>query len=166
MARIPQPDDSRLRALFRELLRDAFASLDGPVTEDVEDYVLMLLLDSLRADSRLALCAPTGERLSSVVELFEWCEVNMRADSFDEERAARVKIGDYVLFWSGANPQVLGEGQAALRMIGKESYYVASLFEHRPYSDLAPTFSRLSTRFDEVSESIRKVYSSLRSFEA
>ncbi|MGE0001879.1 MAG: hypothetical protein AB7F50_04000 [Fimbriimonadaceae bacterium] len=166
MPQLPIPDDSRIKALFRELLQDAFAGLDGPVTEDVEDYVLMLLVDSLRVDSRLDLLSPDGQRVSSVVELIEWCEVNLRAESFDVERAARVKIGDYVLFWSGANPRVLGGSPSAYRQLGKESYYVASLFEHRPYSDMAPTFSRLSQRFDEVADSIQRVYSSLRSFEA
>lgn len=166
MPQLPRPDDSRIKALFRELLQDAFASLGGTVTEDVEDYVLMLLVDSLRVDSRLALRSPDGHPVSSVVELIEWSEVNLRAQSFDAEREARVKIGDYVLFWSGANPRVLGGGATVYRQLGKESYYIASLFDHRPYSDMAPTFSRLSRRFDEVADSIQRVYSSLRSFEA
>jgi hypothetical protein len=166
MDRLPRPDRSNLRNLFAEALRESLARLGGPVTEDVEDYVLALLLDSVRSDSRIALTSPDGQRLGSVVELLAWCEVGLKAGSFAEERAARVRIGDYVLFWSGANPGILGPEPYVYQRIAKESYRVAGTFDFHPFADSAPTLARLSRRFEDVAESLRIVYASLRTFEA
>lgn len=166
MPEFPKPDRSRLRTMFRELLERSIAEVGHAVTEDVEDYMLGLLVDSVRSDSRLALTSPRGHRLASVVELLEWCEVGLKADSFEEERAAHVKLGDYVLFWTGAKPSMLGPDPGVFRPLAKESYRVAATFVFHPHGETAPTLSRLSDRFDEVAECLRRVYSSLRAFEA
>jgi hypothetical protein len=52
------------------------------------------------------------------------------------------------------------------RPLAKESYRAAATFDHPPYGQTAPTLRRLSERFEDVAEGLRRLYSSLRTFEA
>lgn len=76
------------------------------------------------------------------------------AASFDAERAARKQIGDYALFVAGMFPEATLNGPYSqpslgeLIHVGKESYFIVSLFEWKEYAAEAPLYARLSEAFE------------------
>jgi hypothetical protein len=139
------------------MVEDAVAAeLPGRELSDVEDYVTGLLFQFLRTDRVFAIQDHFGRRLTSVYEMLGEADVLINADSFDRERQVHKHIGDYILFWTGVNPDFLrrlklDDGRDLVcdyTRQGKESYHVVSTFDYKPYDSEAPTFRRLSEEFE------------------
>jgi hypothetical protein len=92
-------------------------------------------------------------------------DVRLNADSFEREREVHKHIGDYILFWSGLNPHYLqrlklDDGRELVcdyTRQGKQSYFVVSTFDYRPFDSEAPTFRKLSDGFEGLSAALRRV---------
>jgi hypothetical protein len=74
-------------------------------------------------------------------------------------------IGDYILFWTGVNPDFLrrlrlDDGRDLVcdyTVQGRASYHVVSTFDHPPYTSEAPTFRKLSDGFDAFAAALGQV---------
>ena len=161
---------SPLYQLFHELVHDAFlAQSCGRTGHDVEDYVTGLLFQFARTDHVFAIQDTEGRRLTSVYEMLAEGDVRLNADSFEREREVHKHIGDYILFWTGVNPDYLrrlklDDGRDLVcdyALQGKQSYHVVSTFDYRPYDQEAETFRKLSDGFDDLTAALWRVRSRL-----
>ena len=155
-----------LFAHFRGLVADAVgATVRSPGEDDTVDYLAGLLVAFSRTDGVFAIRDAEGRRLTSVYEMLAEGDVRLNADSFDREREVHKHIGDYILFWSGINPDFLrrlrlDDGRDLVcdyTVQGRASYHVVSTFEHPPYSSEAPTFRKLSDGFDGFTAALSEV---------
>ena len=146
-----------LYRLFHEMVGEAVAAeMPGRGMEDVEEYVTGLLFQFLRTDRVFAIRDPQGRTLTSVYEMLAEGDVLINADSFERERQVHKHIGDYILFWTGVNPDFLrrlklDDGRDLVcdyTLQGKQSYHLVSTFDYSPYESEAPTFRRLSEEFE------------------
>ena len=146
--------------MFREMVQEAIAAeLPGRAQEDVEDYVTKLLVQFVKTDQVFLIRDPFGKPLTSVYEMLGEADVLINADSFERERAVHKHIGDYILFWTGVNPDFLrrmklDDGRDLVcdyTRQGKTSYEVVSTFDYSPYEREAPVFRKLSEGFEGLS---------------
>ncbi len=148
-----------LRVVFAEIVEEAFA----PHTEreDVKNYVTDLLVRFMHEDDVYKLRDAHGRRIESLAEMIAEGDIRLRAESFEREREVNQHIGDFLLFWTGMFPERPIDGIAS-RVIdplrqGSFSYYVASSFDHPPYTEQSRTLLELSEGFRAYMEGLHTV---------
>jgi hypothetical protein len=146
-----------LYRLFNEYVHEAMVrELHDPRLDDVEAYLTGLLVEFSKTERLFALKDPEGRPVTSVFEMLAEGDVLLNAPSFEREREVHKHIGDYILFWSGLNPDYLGrlrlyggrELVCDYTVQGKRSYHVVSTFDYSPYDREAVTFRKLSDLFE------------------
>lgn len=162
----PIRPDHPLFALFQELVHDSMSEELGRSNEaQVEEYLTGLLVAFLHTDRIFSIRDRYGRRLISVAEMVSEADVLLNADSFERERQVHKHIGDFILFWSGVYPEFLrhlrfqlgADPMCDYQQQGRESYYVVSTFDHKPYDEEAPIFRQLSEDFEEYAACLRFV---------
>ena len=152
--------------MFREIVQTAVkAELPGRSLDDVEDYVTGLLIQFVQTEQLFAIRDPFGRPLTSIYEMLGEADVLLNADSFERERQVHKHIGDYILFWTGVNPDFLNrikldDGRDLVcdyTRQGKESYHVVSTFDYSPYDSEAPVFRKLSEGFEGIAYALGHV---------
>ncbi len=146
-----------LYGLFANLVDQALVE-ETPrlASAPVHAYLSRLLADFAFTDNLFALKDERGRPIQSVLEMAAEGDVRTKADSFEREREVNKHIGDYILFWSGLNPDFLRrlklDGGKDLVCDytgqGKLSYYIVSTFDYPPHAQEAPTFRSLSEGFE------------------
>jgi hypothetical protein len=164
-----------IESLFAEALRDALHQKVGLApNEDVETYLLNLLVDFLRQDRLYSIRDENGAQVKSVSEMLDYGDVTSKAMSFNQEREVHRHIGDFLLFWSGMFPEALPRLTAAnprdafldCTRQGRDSYFVVSTFEHVPFAVESPLFRRLSEDFEAYQSGFNLLRSSFRGLSA
>ncbi len=158
--------DDPLFMHFRDLVHEALAvELRERHVDDVVDYVSRLLTEFMRTDRVYSIRGPDGRPVTSVYEMLAEGDVRLNAGSFEREREVHKHIGDYILFWSGVNPAYLSrlrlqdgrELRCDYTRQAKESYYLVSTFDYRPYDAEAATYRRLSELYEGIAHSLTHV---------
>lgn len=149
-------------------IRDFFAealhtSLDRHVgcDEQIETYLIDLLVDFLHHDRLYAIRDRAGRRVVSVSEMLQEGEVTDRADSFCREREVHKHIGDYLLFCGGMFPEMLSDQGVDIDRQGRESYFIASTFSHSPFTQESRLLAKLSESFPDYRFGLKVVRDSL-----
>lgn len=153
----------------REPLRDLFAeklhtSLDrhvGLTDEQVEAYLIDLMLAFMHRDRLYAIRDASGRPVQSVMEMLAEGDVRGRADSFAREREVHKHVGDFLLFCGGMFPEILENQAVDVDGQGSESYYIASTFRFTPYEADAALFAKLSAEFPAYRFGLKLVRDSL-----
>jgi hypothetical protein len=152
--------ESTLAVLFAEFVERNFRGhleVDDP---ELTNYVTALLLDFTRADNVYKIRDARGRAIEDVGEML--MESNPLgphdAAGFDREREVRKHVGDFTLFFSGMFPESIRRWRLRRLQVGswidymragKESYGVVAAFDQFEYQKVAPTFRKLSERFEE-----------------
>jgi hypothetical protein len=153
---------------FGKAVHQAMVESLGMGEEDVEVYVTNLLVDFLHGDNMFAIRDRMGKPIDSVSDMLVEGDVRFNANSFDREREVHRHIGDFLLFSSGLFPEYLRELRAAnmrdllldVNRQAKESYHIASTFDHDPYTAEAKTLGKLSEQFEAYQASLMLVRAS------
>jgi len=141
---------------FGKAVHEALNGELGVNDEDVEVYLTGMLVEFLHRDNLFAIRDRQGHTLQSIADMLAEGDVRLNADSFTREREVHRHIGDFLLFWSGLFPEFLREMRMQdlrdalldVNAQAKESYHIASTFDHAPYTAEAKTFRKLSTQFE------------------
>jgi hypothetical protein len=166
-------DNHPVRAYFVGALHESFHNRLGlSETEEVESYLVEMMIRFLHNDEIYAIRDSVGTPIESVVEMVEEGDVRLKADSFDREREVHRHIGDFLLFWSGLFPEFLGHLKApdSLDALlnpteqGKYSYHIVSTFEHDPYTAEAALFRKLSSEFEAYQMGLSYIRASFEGF--
>ena len=147
---------------FRGSLRASLEHVGLRDDDEVETYLASMLETFVHRDGIFAIRDADGRRVESVAEMLVEGDVRLNADSFARERQVHRHIGDFVLFWSGMFPEFLqqlkrpGGTDSLVDLVaqGRESYHIVSTFEYDPYGVEAPTFRKLSERFDQYQRAL------------
>jgi hypothetical protein len=153
---------------FGKAVHEALLDEVGMTDDDVEVYLTGMLVEFLHRDQMFSIRDSAGRPVDSIAEMLMEGDVRFNATSFDREREVHRHIGDFLLFSSGLFPEFLREmklrdsrdllldvnGQA------KESYHIASTFDHAPYTAEARTFRKLSAQFEAYQASLMLVRAS------
>jgi hypothetical protein len=145
-----------LRSLFNSLVERTFSLSLGGYDPSVADYLADLLTDFIHMDQIYRLKDARGRRLEEVAEMLMEGDVRLSARSFIREREVHKHIGDFTLFWTGIYPEMLRYFRSAVRKDslidyveqGKNSYYIASTFDHGEFRQEAKVLRRMSQEFD------------------
>lgn len=165
--------ENPIRLYFADALhRSLHERLGLREIEDVESYLVGLLVEFLHNDRIYAIRDSGGRRLECIADMVVEGDIRLNADSFDREREVHKHIGDFLLFWSGVFPEFLdrlkapGSRDAMIDVIkqGRLSYHVVSTFEHDPYGPEAPTFRKLSADFEAFSIGLGLVRASFKGY--
>ncbi len=133
------------------------------------EYLAGLLVAGVHCDSLYSVRDRTGCRVESISELIAEGDVRQNADSFAREREVHQHIGDFILFWTGVQPDFLlrmkvrAERDLLMdyRSQARESYDLVANYEtHR--GNPAEVFLRLRDGFDDYSFCLRDVRDRLR----
>ena len=154
---------------FRESLHATMEDVGLGNDVEVELYLASMLESFVHRDEIFAIRDADGRRIESVAEMMVEGDIRLNADSFAREREVHRHIGDCVLFWSGIFPQYLqhlkrpGRKHSLVDLVaqGRESYHIVSTFEHDPYGKEAPTFRKLSERFDQYQRGLLLIRASM-----
>jgi hypothetical protein len=149
-------DRTVLHPLFEELVARTFGRSLGLDDPRLVGYLASLLARFAHRDRLYAVRDASGRPLQDVAAMLMEGEVLLGAASFDREREVHKHVGDFTLFVTGVWPEWhrrirrTGGADALLdyRMTGKQSYYIASTFDHGPYRDEAPVLRRLSAEYE------------------
>lgn len=141
---------------FGKAVHEALNDRMGMSDEDVEVYLTTLLVEFLHRDNLFAIRDHSGRSLQSIADMLAEGDVTQNADSFAREREVHRHIGDFLLFSSGVFPEFLHEMKMQdlrdalldVNRQAKESYHIASTFDHAPYTAEAKTFRKLSAQFE------------------
>lgn len=159
---------SPIRSFFSEALhRSLHRELGLPETQDVDAYIVEMMVKFMHWDSVFAVRDATGKPVETVAAMLMEGDVRVNADSFAREREVHRHIGDFLLFWSGMFPEFLkhlkrpGSPDMVLDVTeqARFSYHVVSTFEYPPYDGEAPMFRKLSADFEAYQEGLRRVRS-------
>ena len=156
----PLSSDHPIRAFFATALHECLSDelgLGYNGAEEVESYLVDMLVRFLHQDGLHAIRDAEGRRIMKISELMAEGDVRLRADSFERERQVHRHIGDFLLFWSGMFPEsveVMASEFGLDAMLdpvdqGRTSYRVASTFDHPPYEQEAAIFRHLSDGFED-----------------
>jgi hypothetical protein len=153
-----QTEAHPLESFFYQAVRASFVDQLGLNDPELVDYVAHLLCEFSDPNKFHGLKDANGHRVETVVEMLRAADpVYGTAGSFDEERRVRKYIGDYALFTTGMDldvmesaPHYQADRAAAdeLIKIGKESYLIVSHFDVFEYEKEAPLFARLAESLD------------------
>jgi hypothetical protein len=150
-----------LRELFAEKLHTQLDRHVGLTDEQVETYLLDLMIAFMHRDRMYAIRDAQGRIVHSVTAMLAEGDVRFNAESFDREREVHKHVGDFLLFCGGMFPEML-QGQAVdVDSQGRESYYIASTFTHSPYEAEAALFAKLSAEFPAYRFGLKLVRDSL-----
>lgn len=147
-----------LYQMMAELVQTEIGQHIGPtIAPETQDYLTHLLIDFMRTDRLYAIKNPSGQPLTSIIEMLAEGDVRLHANSFDREREVHKHIGDFILFWSGLYPKHLTRLKIASQTDitcdytrqGQQSYHLVSTFNHPPYNIEAPIFNNLSEGFED-----------------
>lgn len=153
---------------FGQAVHRAMVETVGLDDEDVEVYVTGLLVEFLHKDHLFAIKDSVGRPIDSLAEMLIEGDVRYNAASFDREREVHRHIGDLLLFSSGLFPESLHDlGLRDPRNLllnvneqAKESYHIASTFDHPPHTADAKTLRKLSSKFEAYQASLMLVRAS------
>ncbi len=153
---------------FGKAVHQAMVDSLGMSEEDIEVYLTNLLVGFLHNDNMFSIMDRTGRPVDSIAEMLMEGDVLHNATSFDRERQVHRHIGDFLLFSSSLFPEFLREMKLrdARDMLldvnhqARESYHIASTFDHEPYATEARTFEKLSRRFEAYQASLLLVRAS------
>ena len=145
-----------LRQLFNSLVERTFRLSVGGYDPEMARYLGDLLTDFIHMDRVYRIRDARGRRVEEVAEMLMEGDVRMNASSFVREREVHKHIGDFTLFWAGLYPEMLRYFQASSRKDhlvdyvdqGRNSYYIASTFNHGEYRDEARILRQISTEFE------------------
>ena len=165
-------DDHPIHQFFsqalHECLTDRLGLGDG---ENVESYLVNMLVTFIHQDAIFAIRNAEGQRVNSFADLIAEGDIRLKANSFDRERQVHRHIGDLLLFWSGLFPEFVSKikangPDAFLNPVeqGRMSYYVASTFDQDPYTSEAKVLRRLSDCFEEYRYGLGLVRTSFEGF--
>jgi hypothetical protein len=164
----------RLRALFEELVRNAFLRQIGYHDSEVVSYLSALLTEFTRTEQLYKIKSASGRRLEDVGEMLIESNPLLEAGSFVREREVRKHIGDYTLFFTGLFPEHLKRPRQSLRLdyfvdymkAGKESYQIVSKFDQFEFRRVAPLFRRLADNFELLAYGLNRVRDEMRRMES
>jgi hypothetical protein len=164
----------RLRALFEELVRNAFLRQLRYYDSEVISYLSSLLIDFTRTDQLFKIRDARGRRLDDVGEMLIESNPLLEGTSFVHEREVRKHIGDYTLFFTGLFPEHLKRPRQSLRLdyfvdyvkAGKESYHIVSKFDQFEFRRVAPLFRRLAENFELLAYGLNGVRDEMRRMES
>lgn len=125
---------------------------------EAESYLADMLVRLMATDGLYGVRDEQGRPLQSVMEMLEYGDVRLKAQSFGQEREVHRHIGDFLLFWGGLFPEGLKRVRVPLIDPidqGRASYAIAGSFDHEPFAQEAPILRRLSARFEEFQEGLR-----------
>jgi hypothetical protein len=148
--------DHPIRELFAGFVERAFQVQLGLNDPQMNRYLAGVLVEFTHHDSIYRLRSPRGERLEAVAEMLVEGDVTLNATSFEREREVHKHIGDFTLFWTGVYPEMLRCFRAASKADhlldyveqGRQSYRIASTFQHGAYADEAPVLRQLADQFE------------------
>lgn len=162
-----------IRSYFGEALhRSLHEELGLPPTEDVDAYIVEMLVRFLSWDGLYAVRDAAGLKVQTVAAMLAEGDMQMNADSFVREREVHRHIGDFLLFWSGMFPEFIRDlrrsnsPDAILDIEGQArySYHLVSTFDHPPYAAEAPVFRKLSAEFEAYQAGLRRIRTGLDGF--
>jgi hypothetical protein len=164
----------RLKALFEELVRNAFFRELHYREPEVISYVSSLLTDFTCTEQLYKIKNASGRRLDDVGEMLIESNPLLEAGSFVREREVRKHIGDYTLFFTGLFPEYLKRSRQSLRLdyfvdymkAGKESYQIVSMFDQFEFRRVAPLFRRLADNFELLAYGLNRVRDEMRRIES
>ncbi len=153
---------------FGKAVHQAMVECNGLTDEDVEVYLTEVLVDFLHHDNLFAIHDRTGRPVDSIAEMLMEGDVRYNASSFNREREVHRHIGDFLLFSSGIFPEFLREMKLRdtrdllldVNEQARESYHIASTFDHAPFTAEAKTFRKLSAQFEAYQASLMMVRAS------
>jgi hypothetical protein len=154
--------DHPIRDVFAEALRTSLDRHVGFADEQVETYLIDLMVEFMHRDRLFSLRNAEGRRIETVSEMIAEGDVRLNAESFDREREVHKHLGDYLLFCGGMFPEMLERQAVDVDGQGRESYYIASTFSHSPYEAEAALFARLSAEFPAYRFGLKMVRDTLR----
>lgn len=154
----PWNNDPLSRLFGDELHRALSDHVSSTVDVKLHVYVTNLLVRFAHTDRIFSIRDTSGRRLKSIAEMIDEGDVLLKAPNFEREREVHKHLGDYILFWSGINPQFLGHAKlrspegipVPISAQGRDSYYRVSTFDYSPYEDEAKLYRQLSSQFDEL----------------
>ncbi|MBC8066170.1 MAG: hypothetical protein H7Y17_15160 [Chlorobia bacterium] len=154
---------------FGQAVHQAMVDSFGMTDEDVEVYLTGMLVEFLHHDHLYAIRDRAGRPVDSIAEMLMEGDIRYNAPSFDREREVHRHIGDFLLFSSGLFPEVLRDLKLRdsrdllldVNEQARESYHIASTFDHAPYTADAKTLKKLSTQFEAYQASLMLVRASL-----
>lgn len=158
-----------IRSFFSDALhRSLHQELGLPATEDVDAYIVDMLVKFMAWDGLFAVRDATGAPVKTVSGMLLEGDLRANAASFAREREVHRHIGDYLLFWSGLFPEFLTrlkdptspDSVIDVTEQARYSYHIVSTFEYPPYDAEAPLFRKLSTEFEAYQEGLRGVRAS------
>jgi hypothetical protein len=166
-------DDHPIRQFFSRALHDCLSDkLQLTEAENVEPYLVNMLVNFIHQDAIFTIRDCEGRRLSSFAEMIAEGDIRLNANSFDRERQVHRHIGDLLLFWSGLFPEFVQKIKSApgpdalLNPVeqGRMSYYVASTFDQDPYTQEARVLRTLSEGFEDYRYGLALVRASFEGF--
>lgn len=157
---------------FGQTVHQALVDSLGMTDEDVEVYLTGMLVEFLHRDNMFSIRDGAGRPVDSIAEMLMEGDVRLNASSFDREREVHRHIGDFLLFSSGLFPEFLREMKLRdtrdllldVNEQARESYHIASTFDHQPYTAEAKTFAKLSSQFEAYQASLMLVRASFDTF--
>jgi len=151
---MPDPIHCR-EALYRKVVCASFEETLGVHDMELINYVVRMLCGFTRAEELYKLRDSHGRSIEELEEMLRASDpVFGTASSFQAERAARKLIGDYALYVAGMFPETTLRGPYSqpslgeLIRVGKESYFIVSLFRQGEDAAEAKLYARLSEAFD------------------
>ncbi len=153
---------------FGKAVHAALNDQMGLNDDDVEVYLTGMLVEFLHRDNVFAIHDRAGHTLQSIADMLAEGDIRLNADSFEREREVHRHIGDFLLFWSGLFPEFLHKMKIQdlrdmlldVNKQAKESYHIASTFDHAPYTADAKTFRKLSAQFEQYQAGLMLVRAS------
>ena len=152
----PAPATHPLRALFQQIVADAFQHTLGLPQPSVSVYLGDLLTAFAHADTIYQVRDLHGRQLRSVAEMLMATDAPDTSTDFDYERRIHKHIGDFTLFWAGIYPDMLrrlrdqGRADHLIDYVrqGKQSYRIVSTYQQGRYAEDAGLFRLLSEDFE------------------
>jgi hypothetical protein len=144
-----------LEMIYRDAVHSSLIENLGLQDHEIVHYLTQMLCGFSEAENLYKLRNHLGQPIQELEEML-WAAdpVFGTAPSFEAEREARRKIGDYALFVAGMFPEATLHGPYSqpslgeLIHIGKESYWIVSLFNQGEHARDAKLYARLSESFE------------------
>ena len=142
--------------MFGAMLERAFITQLGVYEPSVTDYLAGVLSDFAHFRQVYKVKDLSARPLYEVADMLVQADIRLEAGSFNREREVHKHIGDFTLFWAGVYPESLPRLQSRMRKDhlidyveqGKNSYAIASSFDHGQYRDQAAVLKKLSEEFE------------------
>jgi hypothetical protein len=154
-------DGESLRRIFAASTEHTFQVDLGVADPPLVSYLVDLLIRFVRMEAIFKVRDTVGRRLEDVADMMMEAEQRQAKP----QREIYRHIGDFTLFWTGVYPEALSQMKSADRrdhlvdyfQQGKRSYYLASMFDQKPYDEEAPILRRLSDEFELCTFGLNRV---------